>query len=162
MYCIISSYFVYRDLQSEPPKVETLTYQSVLQNELLGKSITEVPVSVCFKVQWSLSWKTETTSLLKDQNLAGSECCTCNAALLGDHLLSGQFLWLWDGLSKEGPLSIGSHMVVLMVTSLPYLYGGRVLLLFLLPYLPLPVWREGSSFLFLMVTSLPSPVKREG
>ncbi len=31
--------------QSELPKVETLTYQSVLQNELLGKEITEVPVS---------------------------------------------------------------------------------------------------------------------
>ena len=34
-----------KDSQSEPPKVETLTYQSVLQIELLGKSITEVPVS---------------------------------------------------------------------------------------------------------------------
>lgn len=32
---------------SDPPKLETLTYQSVLQNELLGKSITEVPVSSC-------------------------------------------------------------------------------------------------------------------
>lgn len=32
-----------KDTQSEPPKLETLTYQSILQNELLGKSITEVP-----------------------------------------------------------------------------------------------------------------------
>ena len=29
---------------AEPPRVETLTYQAVLQNELLGKNITEVPV----------------------------------------------------------------------------------------------------------------------
>ncbi len=31
--------------REEPSKAETLTYQSVLQNELLGKSISEVPVS---------------------------------------------------------------------------------------------------------------------
>ena len=30
---------------TEPPRVETLTYQAVLQNELLGKKVTEVPVS---------------------------------------------------------------------------------------------------------------------
>lgn len=31
-----------RDHSTDPPKVEALTYQSALQNELLGKSITEV------------------------------------------------------------------------------------------------------------------------
>ena len=30
---------------ADPPKVETLTYQAVLQNELLGRNITDVPVS---------------------------------------------------------------------------------------------------------------------
>jgi hypothetical protein len=40
------SSFTFRDPTdpAEPPRVETLTYQSVLQNELLGKTITEVPV----------------------------------------------------------------------------------------------------------------------
>lgn len=47
--CVLTSiHFLFSrvDAQSEPPKVETLTYQSVLQNELLGQSNTEVPVSL--------------------------------------------------------------------------------------------------------------------
>ena len=44
--CVTCIYDVlYREGTSEPPKIETLTYQAVLQNELLGKSISEVPVS---------------------------------------------------------------------------------------------------------------------
>ena len=35
--------FTFRD-SADPPRVETLTYQSVLQNELLNKNITEVQV----------------------------------------------------------------------------------------------------------------------
>ena len=46
--CATSNHMVliFREtVQTEIPKVETITYQSVLQNELLGKEITEVPVS---------------------------------------------------------------------------------------------------------------------
>ncbi len=41
-------FFFFRDsTQTDLPKVETLTYQSVLQNELLGKAITDVLVREC-------------------------------------------------------------------------------------------------------------------